>query len=85
MEKELKGISIDKVYMRADPTPEPARQIVRVKVPARIANNLASMEKITATVLNELGHPECHSNFDIRFDIISQYTVNKELDVIAIE
>ena len=74
MAKAKEDISIDKAYMLAGPTPEPSRQIIRVKVPARIANDFGSMTKVTAKVLGELGCPECHSNYDIRFDIISQYT-----------
>jgi hypothetical protein len=41
--------------------------VVHVSVPAGAANNLALMQKITASILGKLGCLGCHSGFDIRF------------------
>ena len=66
-----------------DPTPEPALPVVRVAVAARVAHDIRAMKKVTAAVLGELNHPECHSGFDIRFDWVTNYAVNDKLEVIA--
>lgn len=66
-----------------DPTPEPALPVVRVAVEARVAGDIKAIKKVTAAVMGELNHPGCHSGYDLRFDIVSNYAVNEKLEVIA--
>lgn len=56
--------------------------IVRVRVPASVAFDLDSMNKVTAEVLKELGCRACHSGHDIRFDIEREFIFNAKLDMI---
>jgi len=49
---------------------------VRVTVPASIARDLDRMAVVTKDVLGRLGCPQCHSGFDIRFDIEREFFVN---------
>jgi len=60
------------------PTPE---RVIRVTVPARLVFDLGSMQRITTSVLERLGHPQCHSGFDIRFEIATQYRVDDKLNL----
>ena len=50
--------------------------LVRVSVPASIARDLERMQGVTKEVLGRLGCPNCHSGFDIRFDIEREFFVN---------
>jgi hypothetical protein len=50
--------------------------VVRVSVPAAIARDLKRMHVITEEVLGRLGCGQCHSGFDIRFDIEREFFVN---------
>ena len=59
----------------------PFAKAVRVTVPARVAYRLPEIQKVTAEVLGRLGCPECHSGFDIRFDAVSQFVVDEQLNV----
>jgi hypothetical protein len=54
---------------------------VRVVVPAKVAFNLAQMNKLTAEILARLGCPGCHSGHDIRFDIASEFLVDENLGI----
>lgn len=60
------------------PTPERA---VRVALPAKVAYNLESFQKIQASILDRLGCPACCSGWDIRFDTIRSFSVNEKLRV----
>lgn len=64
------------------PTPQPS--IVRVAIPAKVAYNLKSMQKVTAEILDRLGCPACHSGHDIRFELIRDFLVDEELRVTPI-
>ena len=67
------------------PKPEPPQlPVIRIRVPARMAYDLDSMTKITANMVKELGCEPCHSGYDIRFEMISRYTINKKLDVVPV-
>lgn len=55
--------------------------LVRVTVPARVAYDLGSMQKVTASVLGKLGCEACHSGFDIRFDVVREFIVDEKLGV----
>lgn len=63
-----------------DTVPLPEKPI-RVSVPVSVAFNLDKMQKVTATVLGRLGCPNCHSGWDIRFDIFRHYAVDEKLAV----
>lgn len=54
---------------------------VRVSVPAKVAFNLGNMQEVTASILERLGCPECHSGWDIRFDIERQFLVDENLNI----
>lgn len=54
---------------------------ISIKIPARAAYDLKSMNRITETVLGRLGCPECHSGFDLRFEWIEDFIVDEELNV----
>lgn len=56
-------------------------QVVRVKIPAKIAFDLGSIQRVTADVLGQLGCEACHSGFDIRFDIARDFVVDENLGV----
>ncbi|UII23154.1 hypothetical protein [Fulvivirga ligni] len=56
---------------------------IRISVPVKVANNLDQMNKITASVLNQLGCPGCHSGFDLRFDIERQFAFDEKLNPIG--
>jgi hypothetical protein len=72
-EKILESVKIDTV-----PLPDRA---VRVSVPASVAYDLKSFEKVQAAVLGKLGCPGCHSGLDIRYDVIRSYYVDDRLNV----
>jgi hypothetical protein len=55
--------------------------LVRVTIPAKVANDLASMQKVTASVLGKLGCEACHSGFDIRYDVVREFIVDEKLGV----
>lgn len=55
---------------------------IHVTVPASVAYNLKDMQKVTATVLDRLGCPACHSGFDIRFDFERRFNFNENLELI---
>lgn len=59
------------------------RPIVYVTVPAKVAYDIKSMTRVTASILDRLGCPECHSGFDIRWDFVRDFYVNEKLDVLA--
>ncbi len=55
---------------------------VRVNVPFDVLFSLDKMQRVTANVLARLGCPSCHSGYDIRFLLESEFLVNaKTLDV----
>lgn len=60
------------------PTPERA---VRVTIPAEVAYDLKRMTLVTEAVLGRLGCPECHSGWDLRFDIERRFLVDGSLNV----
>ncbi len=55
--------------------------IVRVTIPATVAYNLDRMRKVTDSILDRLGCSNCHSGFDLRFDIERQFVVDEKLNV----
>jgi len=60
------------------PTPE---RTVRVVVPAKVAFDLTSMQRVTANVLQRLGCDECHSGWDIRYELENRFLVDEKLRV----
>jgi hypothetical protein len=57
---------------------------VRVRIPAQVAHDLKAMQRVTASVLGQLGCEACHSGFDIRYDVVREFVVNEQLDVKAV-
>jgi hypothetical protein len=55
--------------------------VVRVTIPAKVAHDLSSMQKVTASVLGKLGCEACHSGFDIRYDVVREFVVDEKLGV----
>ena len=72
-EKSSRGVA------QATPLPDPPMKlpIIRITVSARVAYDLDSMTKITANMMKELGCEPCHSGYDIRFELASQYAVTR--------
>jgi hypothetical protein len=60
--------------------PMPGR-VVRISVPLKTFHDLASMQKITASILGRLGCRGCHSGWDIRFDLIRSFAVDDKLNI----
>jgi len=58
--------------------------VVHVTLPARVAYNLDEMRKVTDSILDRLGCSNCHSGFDIRFDIERRFVVDEMLNVAAV-
>jgi hypothetical protein len=54
---------------------------VRVAVPAKIAFDIGSMQKVTAGILGKLGCPGCHSGWDIRFMLERSFVVDEQLNI----
>ena len=61
-----------------------AGNLVRVSIPAKVAFDLKSMQRVTAQVLGQLGCEACHSGFDIRFDVLRDFVVDEKLGVRAV-
>jgi hypothetical protein len=60
------------------PLPE---SVVRVKLPAKIAYDLKSVQKVQASILDRLGCGACCSGYHILFDVIRTFKVDHDLDV----
>ena len=60
--------------------PMPGR-VIHVAVPAKIHNDLASMQKVRASLLGRLGCVGCTSGWDIRFDVIRDFVVDEKLNI----
>ena len=63
-----------------DTVPLPERA-VRVTIPVKVAFDLDSMHRVTATVLERLGCPECHSGWDLRFDVARRFQFDQDLQI----
>lgn len=61
-----------------------AGNLVRVSIPAKVAFDLKSMQRVTAQVLGQLGCENCHSGYDIRFDVVRDFIVDEKLGVRAV-
>lgn len=61
--------------------PLPERNTIRVTIPASVAFNFDKMQKVTASVLERLGHAACHSGFDIRFDLARRFQFDDKLNI----
>ena len=64
-------------------TPVYAARTVHVTVPVTVANNFDKMQKVTKTVLGQLGCSGCHSGFDIRFIQETQFIFNEKLQMVG--
>ena len=72
---------ISKVAIDTVPLPEvgASTRVVQVTIPAKVAFDLKSMQKVTSEVLERLGHDQCHSGWDIRFAIENRFAFNEKL------
>ncbi|HEX2222912.1 MAG TPA: hypothetical protein VHN15_01755 [Thermoanaerobaculia bacterium] len=61
-----------------------AGNLVRVSIPAKVAFDLKSIQRVTAQVLGQLGCENCHSGYDIRFDVVRDFIVDEKLGVRAV-
>jgi len=61
-----------------------AGRVVRVSVSADLHNNFDGMTRVTKSVLGKLGCEGCHSGFDIRFDVASQFVADEKGTVRAL-
>jgi hypothetical protein len=59
-------------------------RVVRVSVSADLHNNFDAMTRVTKSVLGKLGCEGCHSGFDIRFDVASQFVADEKGTVRAL-
>jgi hypothetical protein len=64
-----------------NPQPLPPRDVVRVFVPNKVAYDLESMQKVTASVLERLGCGQCHSGRILDFLTLDNFVVNEDLEV----
>jgi hypothetical protein len=56
-------------------------RVVHVAVPREVLYDLASLNKVKASILGRLGCRGCHSGWDIRFDINRQFVVDEKLNI----
>lgn len=63
-----------------DTVPQPERT-VRVTLPAKVAYDLKSFQKVQASILDRLGCPACCSGWDIIFDVTRNFSVDEELNI----
>jgi hypothetical protein len=54
---------------------------VHVTVPTKVFNDLESMQKVTAALMNRLGHSACCSGFDVRFHVEDSFVVDANFNV----
>jgi hypothetical protein len=61
-----------------DPTPwKASSRAASVSLAAKVAYNLADIQKVVAEVAGRLGHPQCFSGFDIGFGLEQQLVMNQ--------
>ena len=60
------------------PTPE---RVVRVTLPAKVANDLKAFQKVQASILDRLGCGACCSGHDIRYDTVRSFAVDDKLNI----
>ena len=68
----------DYVSIGTWPTPE---RTVRVALPGKVAVSLRDFQKVQASILDRLGCPACCSGWDIRYDVITNFRVDEQLNV----
>ena len=75
--------AISKVAIDTVPLPEKvaSTRVVTVTIPAKVAYDLKSMEKVTSQVLEQLGHDQCHSGWDIRFAVENRFAFDEKLEL----
>ncbi len=72
----------DQDKTKLNPQPLPPRESVRIYVSREVTYDLGKMAKITASVLERLGCPGCHSGRFLDFRTIEDFVVNpKTLEV----
>jgi hypothetical protein len=75
----------DHIQMRLKDSPRLAelaqRDVVRVSVPVDVAYDLDRFQKVQRDILGRLGHAQCYSGWDIRWDIVRNFAVDPKLNV----
>jgi hypothetical protein len=69
-----------RVEWAAGPEPTPWKASSRaasVSLSAKVAFNLADIQKVVTEVAGRLGHPQCFSGFDISFGLEQQLIMNE--------
>jgi hypothetical protein len=62
-----------------DPTPwKASSRAASVSLAAKVAYNLADIQKVVAEVAGRLGHPQCFSGFDVGFGLEQQLVMNEQ-------
>ena len=56
--------------------PQPLPPKVRIMLSREVAYDLAKMQKVTASVLNRLGCPGCHSGHLLEYLVVHDFVVN---------
>ena len=56
-------------------------KIVRVSIPASVANDLGKFNKVQKDILGRLGCMACCSGWDIRYDLEQRFLVDTKLKV----
>jgi hypothetical protein len=74
MEKEQRAAAAIGTW----PTPE---RPARVSIPAKVAFDLKTFQKVQASILDRLGCPACCSGWDIRWDTLQSFRVDERLDI----
>ncbi|MFJ9150838.1 hypothetical protein ACIRP7_22830 [Streptomyces sp. NPDC102270] len=54
---------------------------VNITVPAGVLGDINEMNKVLKNVMTQLGHPSCHSGFDVRFRQSLDFVVSPKGDV----
>jgi hypothetical protein len=65
----------------ADQLSKSSGRIVEVSIPAEVAFDLDSFQKVQRDILGQLGCRACCSGYDIRFDIERRFVVDSNLEV----
>ena len=55
--------------------------VVRVSLPAEVAYDLKSFQRVQKDILRRLNCDACCSGWDIRFDILRSFSVDKNLKI----
>lgn len=58
-----------------------AGKVIRVAIPAKVAVDYDKFIEVQRSIFDRLGHLACTSGFDIRWDTVSRFAVDENLQV----